>query len=87
MKEESILNRHISKMEKKVTINQLFLLLSCNSQVKLINDTIYYENIFTGENTLIRNDYNRLIWISNVNNSSLFKYFYKLSKNFIIIEL
>lgn len=87
LKEDGLLERHLPYLTKKVTIDELLLCLKENRNVFRQQNTISYKNKFTGEDTKIIFSFNDIFFESNVSESALEKYFYKLSNNFLFLEI
>lgn len=87
LKEDGLLEKHLPYLTKKVTIDELLLCLRDNKNAFKQQNTINYKNRFTGEETKIIFSFNDIFFESNVNESSLEKYFYQLCNNFIFLDI
>ncbi len=87
LKEDELLEKHLPYLTKKVMIDELLSCLKDNKNVFRQQNIINYKNKFTGEVTRIVFSFNDIFFESNVNESSLEKYFYRLCDNFIFLNI
>ena len=86
LERENLLKKYKNYLKKIVPFECFVELLKNNSNVEIINNTIIYKNAFTNEETKLTFLFGNIKYESNVNDTSLKKYFYKLATNYVIIE-
>lgn len=86
LERENLLKRYKNYLKKIVPFENFVELLRNNSNIEIIDNTIIYKNAFTNEETKLTFILGEIKYESNVEETSLKKYFYKLAPNYVIIE-
>ena len=86
LKEENLLKKHLPFLQKKIDIEFLIKKLLDNKNVKQEKNIIIYDNRFTKERTKLYLSFNEIYLETNVDETSLKRYFYLFSKNYLLID-